>query len=450
MSWWSRTPWWVRTLAGIGAYATAVELLKRTVDLGRRRSSPRAGELPRPGTAEFVRMLARSLGTPHGTGGEAQLLSNGEEFFPALLEAAAGAKHHIHLMTYIWEDGEVSDRLIDVLVEKAKQGVEIRILVDGIGARRLPSRRLKRLSELGADVFIYSRVLSADLIHLNRRNHRRAMVVDGRIGFTGGVSISDKWMGSGERPDRFRDVMICARGRMAHVIQFMFLQLWANNRAEELVSAAYFPESDRAGGDGETVAMGETIGPASGSDAQLHYLGLAQTPAMRIQPVHRLYWLSFKAARERIWVSSGYFAPSAPIRRVLREKARAGLDVRLLLPGQHGDNPAVRWSARLRYGGYLDAGIRIFEYQPGMLHAKHILVDDEWTMVGSADVGVRAFKINHEGVLGIASFDIGRRAREEFERDFERSHEIRREEWDDRSVLRRVRQRASALLHAQY
>lgn len=435
MSWWERTPWWMRTLAAIGAYATAVEILKRTADLGRRRPQPSSHDLPAPGTEEFVRTLSRALGTPYGRGGEAHIYNNGDEFFPALFEAVADAEHHVHMMTYIWEDGRVSDRLIDLLQEKIQTGVEVRILVDGIGGWRLPRERSNRLRAEGAKIHVYAPPLSADVIHLNRRNHRRAMVVDGRIGFTGGMSISDRWLGKGDDPNRFRDTMIGVQGPMAHAVQWLFVQLWTNIARDELVGGDYFPEVD--------------MDPEGNEQAPL-FLGLAQTPAIRVQPLRRLYWLAFRAARERIYASSGYFAPDPTLRDMLKRKAREGLDVRLLLPGPHTDNPAVRWSARLQYDDYLKAGVRIFEYQPGMLHAKHILIDNSWVMVGSADVGVRSFKINHEGVLGVASDRLGRRLRDLFESDFDRSREIRSEQWRRRGAAHRVRERISALLQAQY
>lgn len=423
---------WMQVFAAVGVYATAVKLLQAFTALGRRMPPPRAPEVPEPGAPAFVEALSMMVDTPLRAGGAVQILNNGDGFFPSLLRDIEAAEQSIHIMTYIWRRGRVSDRIFGALIERARRGVEVRLMYDGIGGLFAPKKHVEALQEAGGQVAVFSPLLSSHFLHPTRRNHRRAFIIDGKVGYTGGMSIADSWQGDGNSPKHWRDTMVRVEREMALALQETFLQLWTNIRGE-ILGPAYV----------QAPVQEQYEGP-------LLHVSLSHSPAAHIHPLRQLFWFSFKAARERIYVANSYFAPDRYIREVLMEKARAGLDVRLLLPSARTDNPPVRWASHRFYDEFLRAGIRIYEYTPAMMHAKHLVVDGVWTVIGSANIDIRSFTLNQENVLGIQDEDLGRRMEALFREDFERAQEIHLDAWRQRPWWQYLRAETAALLHAQY
>lgn len=420
-------------LSSVGLYATVVTLLQLFVAFGRRMRPPSANTFPMPGSWDFMDALSAVLDTPVRRGGRVRLLNDGADFFPALLEAIRGAEHHIHLMTYIWKKSRIGDEIFDAILERARAGVEVRLMIDGIGSLMAPDRHLRALKEAGGKVAVFSPLLSSHFVHVNNRNHRRAFIVDGRIAFTGGMSVADQWVGEAGQAGDWRDTMVRVTGPMAHTVQIAFLQLWTNITGEHLIGPGYLSTPSEEEIDGDVL-----------------HLGVAHVPTVVVQPLLHVFWLSIMGARERIYIANAYFAPSRSIRKALVEKARAGLDVRLLLPSRHTDNPFVRWAAHALYDRFLEAGIRIYEYTPSMMHAKHMLVDDRWTLIGSANIDLRSIRLNLENLLGICDRELACQVEAQFADDFACAEEVTADAWRQRPWWYRLRERGAGLFRAQY
>jgi cardiolipin synthase len=268
------------------------------------------------------------------------------------------------------------------------------------------------------------------LSRTHRRNHRRAIVIDGAVGFTGGAAVADKWQGHARHPGEWRDTMVRVTGPLARTVQTAFTQSWTGATGQVLVGPAFFPPEEPASG------------AAAGSG--IRHVGVASSPVPDVQPLRPLYWLSFQAARERLYLASSYFVPDDQLRQAVMERARAGLDVRLLLPGEHTDAKPIRWASHAYYQELLDAGVRIYEFQPTFMHAKLLVVDGRWSVVGSANMDIRSKELNEENVLGILDPKLAHAIEQAFLADLGRSREIRAEEWRQRSWWARVLERVAA------
>jgi cardiolipin synthase len=274
------------------------------------------------------------------------------------------------------------------------------------------------------------------LTRYHRRNHRRAIVVDGTVGFTGGAAVGDKWLGSARTPEEWRDSMVRVTGPLARSLQTVFAQSWVSSAGEVLEGPAFFPREDSP--------------PPAAGGRPLRYVSIASSPASEAHPLRLLFWLSFRAARRTLYLSSSYFVPDEHLRRAVSDRARAGVDVRLLLPGEHTDAKPIRWTSHGYYDELLSAGVRIFEYQPTFMHAKVLAVDGAWTVVGSANMDVRSHELNEENTLAILDGSLARAAEASFLEDLQRAREIRLEEWRRRGAWARVRERLAGLFAEQY
>jgi cardiolipin synthase len=307
-------------------------------------------------------------------------------------------------------------------------------MLDGIGAWSAPNRRFRELEAAGGRVRWFNPFRLGKLTAFYRRNHRRAIVVDGKVAFTGGASVGDKWLGNGQDRDHWRDIMVEVHGCLAVNLQSAFTQLWVNSTGELLWGEDYFP---RTGNDAE----GQ--GPA-------RHVTVISSPAEGSHPLRVFYWTSLACARESIYLTSAYFVPDRDMRRALQERARAGLDVRLLLPNRYTDVKIVRIAGHFYFRGLLEAGVRIYEYQTTMMHTKALVVDGRWSIVGSANMDIRSKELNQEAVIGIADRDFGRQLQDTFFADLRHSREIRLHEWKQRPLLARALERIVVLFEEQY
>lgn len=273
------------------------------------------------------------------------------------------------------------------------------------------------------------------IMRFHKRNHRRAIIIDGRIAFTGGAAVSDHWLGDASSPGQWRDTMYRLHGCVASNIQSAFTQLWASCCGEILVGPHFYPLDQAADG---------------GAEALSRHVNVISSPAADSHPLRKVFWLSVRAARERIYLATPYFTPDENMREVLADRARTGVDVRVLAPGRHTDAHFVRYAARSYYDELLEAGVRIYEYQPSFLHAKLLVVDGKWSVIGSANLDVRSKELNQENILGILDDGFGRQLDEIFLADLEKAREIHLEEWRSRSVKDRVLERFFELFSEQY
>jgi cardiolipin synthase A/B len=373
---------------------------------------------------------------PVRRGGHAELLDNGDAFFPALLEAFAAAERSINVMVYIWEPGTVSDMMFDALVARARQGVQVRILLDGLGGIRCPADGIERLREAGGTVATFRPPQFGKLLRFHRRNHRRAIVVDGLVGFTGGMAVGDKWLGDARDPSEWRDSMVRLTGALAENLQSAFAEAWAFSTGEVLTGDSFFPEEVAADNDPRR--------------ASVRSVGIISSPGSEEHPLRLFFFLTFLAARRRLWVATPYFVPDKHLREVLKQRARAGVDVRLLLPNELTDAWPIRYASHSYYADLLRAGVRIFEYQPTFMHAKTVVVDGLWSVVGSANMDIRSKELNEENVVGILEEEFGGELERSLEADFAKAREIDRTAWRRRGLGSRILERLSVLFAEQY
>ena len=325
-------------------------------------------------------------------GNEVVLLRQGAVAFNALEAAIDGARHHIHLVYYIWDTDRTGERLRDALTRACGRGVEVRLLLDDVGSRSARQGFFQALLTAGGQVERFLRVnpLGRQLA-LNNRNHRKIMVVDGETGFTGGMNVGDVYAGLGE-PWRDLHARIC--GPVVHSLQEVFCQDWYHASGDDLVSAAYFP---RLAGSGNVWAQLLTSGPAD----------------ERWRAIHTLLFAAINLAQQRVWIETPYFVPDPPIVMALQTAALRGVDVRLLLPGR-SDHPLVLHAGRSFLDELLAAGVRVFELQGAMPHAKTVTIDGIFSTLGSANMDQRSFRLNFEANL----FFYGAEIAGELERDF--------------------------------
>jgi cardiolipin synthase A/B len=429
-------PWWVLLFFGLGVLALVSVLVGLFLSVGRRPPELGAPGLPGVESPAFLDAVAGAAATSVHAGGRVELLENGDQFYPALLTAIGSARRSVTFLAYIWEDGEVSARLLEALGDRARRGVEVRVLLDAFGAALAPRDGIKALEAAGARVGYFRPVRFGMLTRLHRRNHRRAIVVDGTVGFTGGAAVGDKWKGAARTPEEWRDSMVRVTGPPARTLQGHFAQSWAGVTGQVLAGPAFFPAE---------------TGVREPVDASpLRHVGVASSPSPEAHPLRLLFWLSFQAARQRLYLRSSYFVPDEQLRRAVVERARAGVDVRLLLPGEHTDAKPIRWASHGYYDELLSAGVRIYEYAPTFMHAKLLVVDGRWAVVGSANMDVRSKELNEENALGVLDGRLAGEIERSFLADLERSREIRLEQWRERGLWRRALERVASVFAEQF
>jgi cardiolipin synthase A/B len=383
-----------------------------------------------PDSGAFVGYTAGVLDLPVHRGGTATILQNGDAFYPAILEAIRDARETVNFEVYIFESDEVGRRFMDAFKERARAGVEVRLLVDWFGGLKLKKRHREELEQAGVKLARFRPLALRNLVRIYRRTHRRAIVVDGRVGFTGGAAIAKKWDGDVGNRHQWRDSMTRVTGQLVTGIQAAFATNWVYCTGELLAGPRFFP--------------------ARAVEPGICGLSVVSSPSDAEQPIRLLFWLSFRNAQRRIWISNSYFIPDVQLRQVVMDRARAGVDVRILVPGDHTDAVPVQLAGRSFYEELLAAGVRIFEFQPAMMHAKTAVVDDGWAIVGSANMDERSMELNEENVLGIADPAFARSVADGLARDFERAREVKLDEWRRRPLWQRALEKCAKVLIEQY
>ena len=425
----SALPWWAWTLMVIGVIAI-VGVIGALFLPDWPSDAFTMGLKADPGSEKFVEWTSAYLNSPILQGGQVTILQNGDEFYPAMLEAIRKAEDSVNFEVYIFEPDEIGRQFMDAFKERARAGVEVRLLLDGFGGIKMTKRYRDELQEAGVTVSRFRPFGLRSLVRFYKRTHRRAIVIDGRIGFTGGAAVSKKWKGNVRNEHEWRDSMTRVTGPMVAGIQSAFATNWVYCCGEVIAGPRFFPTLQRS------------PGPCG--------LSVGSSPSDAMQPIRLLFWVSFINARQRLWICSSYFIPDERLRGAAIERARSGVDVRILVPGNETDAVPVQAAGRSYYEELLSAGVRIFEFQPAMMHAKTIVVDGAWSIVGSANLDERSMELNEENVLGIADKDFARSIERGVTADFARSQEILLEEWRKRSIFRRGMERFWKILIEQY
>lgn len=363
-------------------------------------------------------------------GNHLDVLTDGEAFYPAELEAMRRATRSIHIEVYIFWGGRVADQFTEVLTSKARAGVEVRLLVDGFGSAGLGlrRRRLRRLRAAGCQVSFYHPFTPRLFDKINIRTHRELMVVDGQVAFVGGAGIADHWLYP-SRGEAWRDMMIRAEGPSVTALQGVFAEDWLEASGKALTHPELFPPTGVSGDIEGLVINSSTRGRSS-----------------QTQVLHRLLLVS---ATRSITIVTPYFLPDEGVRSEIVGAARRGVQVRILTVGVHTDLPLLRAGGQRVYGELLEAGVRIFEYEPGMFHVKMLIVDTLWAVIGTTNFDNRSFMINDEVNLAVPDEGFSKRLLADVEADLTRSQEIVLGEWKRRSWPGRLWEQASRLLERQ-
>jgi cardiolipin synthase len=422
-------PWWIWTVIILGVMAL-VGVIGALFLPDWKQPDYQLGTDAEVGTEAFVEAAAALLNNPVYRGGEVTLLQNGDVFYPAMLEAIRSATDNITFEVYIFEPDEIGRRFMDALIDRARGGVEVRLLVDWFGSLKFRQRHRDELARAGVQVQVFRPFSLRNLVRIYRRTHRRAIVIDGRVAFTGGAAISKKWAGDVRNPHEWRDSMTRVTGPLVSGIQSAFAVNWVYCTGEVLTASRFLPP------------LAPGTGPRS--------VSVVSSPSDAAQPIRVLFWLSFAHARRRLWICNSYFIPDPRLRKAVVDRARQGVDVRILVPGNHTDAIPVQFAGRSYYEELLAAGVRIFEFLPAMMHAKTVVVDDAWSVIGSANMDERSMELNEENIVGIADPAFARAVADGLERDFARSREVTLEEWRRRPVWQRGLERLAKVLIEQY
>lgn len=388
-------------------------------------------EIPSVETEEFVQTLSWALTLPIESGENPLVLNNGDEFLPSLLEAIDTATESINFMTYIWAKGSMSDQVLGHLTEQARKGVAVRIMLDSVGSGvLLPKEKFKDFTEAGGKVAVYHSLELGHLTRYHKRNHRRAIVIDGRLAYTGGIGIADTWLGNAEDKEHWRDMMFLVQGQMASRIQGAFAELWTGTTGEILSGEKFYPE---------IIPQTKNV-----------YIPLSSTPSPDTYLLEKFITMSLHGAKKQIYITTPYFLPDPEMNDVLIEKAKGGVDVRIVVPNKYNDLKTVRHASQYMYEDLLKAGVKIYEYQPTFIHSKYIVLDGVWSIIGSANMDNRSRMLNAENLLGVQDRTFGEALVTVFENDEQNSKEITLNEWQKRGLGQRILEITSRKFVQQY
>jgi cardiolipin synthase len=378
---------------------------------------------------QFQRSINVLLGPPLIDGNRVETLLNGNQIFPAMLDAIDHAQKSITFETYIYWSGRVGKRFADALAARSRQGVHVHVLIDWVGSSKIDSSFLDTMRDAGVEIEKYHPPRWYTLNKLNNRTHRKLLIVDGRVGFTGGVGIADEWDGNAQDQDHWRDTHFRVEGPAAAQMQAAFVDNWMKVTGGVLDGPDYFPAIPGTAGELAQVFKSSRDG---GSES-----------------MHLMYLLSTVAATRSIDLAMAYFVPDDLARDALIDALRRGVKVRILLPGPITDTEVLRKASHEKWGALLQAGVEIYEFQPTMFHCKVLVVDGLWSSVGSTNFDNRSFRLNDEANLNVYSREFSERQIAIFNDDLKRSRRISYEEWQNRPWSERVTEKVEALIDSQ-
>jgi cardiolipin synthase A/B len=366
----------------------------------------------------FLYTIQSTCQAPLHHGNFVEVLTNGSQYFPAMLNAIRGAQQSINMELYIFQPGEVADQFIAALSERARHGVVVTIVVDAIGSFSLWGRPVRRLRKAGCRIASYQRFRWYALARLNNRTHRELLIVDGRVAFVGGSGIADWWMFPGKHERAWRDTMARVEGPIVAAIQGVAAENWLECCGEILTGPEYFPELD-------------TVGDATA-------FVVKSSPSDRATSSRVTFQLLMEGADHHVRISTPYFLPDRALRRALVAVAKRGVTLTVVVPGTRTDQRWVRLASRRMWGTLLEAGVRIFEYRGTMMHAKVLVVDGLWSVLGTTNMDNRSFEHNDEVNVAICDADVATRLLADYQRDMLDSEEVTLDRWRRRPLWEKI------------
>lgn len=406
--------------------ALIVAIVYVNLSAGERRVTHEIPHLYPVDDPQFFRAMGMLLGPDITRGNQARELVNGDQIFPAMLEAIRKAEKTILFETFIYWSGEIGKELADALAERARAGVKVHVLLDWVGSIKVDRGMLQQMKDAGVEAHMFHPLRWYNLGRINNRTHRKLLIVDGRIGFTGGVGIGDPWSGNAQDADHWRDTHYCVHGPVVAQMQSVMLSNWSKTTGYILHGPDYFPELEPVG---DQMAQMFHSSPNGGSES-----------------MQLMYLIAITASVKTIDMASAYFVPDEMARTALVAALKRGVKVRIITPGKHTDQKQVRHASRSLWGDLLEAGVEIYEYQPTMCHLKIMIVDGMLVSVGSTNFDPRSFHLNDEANLNVYDRGFAARQTEVFEQDLKRCKRITLQAWQARPALEKARERVTALL----
>jgi cardiolipin synthase A/B len=354
------------------------------------------------GSAEFRQSAGSLLGPNFVAGNHVTTLVNGNQIFPAMLGAIRSAKRSINFETYVFWNGQIAREFTDALVERARAGVKVHAIFDAQGTNKMGLDNLGRLREAGVDVVKYHSIFWLDVRRYNNRSHRKLLIIDGRTAFVGGVGIADEWTGNADSPKHWRDNHYKVTGPVVAQLQAAFMSNWLKTRGDVLHGPDYFPPLETTGS----------------------YLAQAIRSGARNENLDLMYLLAIASAQRTLRIENAYFLPDDLIRKELIAAGKRGVKIEIIVPGKYIDQKLVRAASRRQWPDLLGAGIKIYEYQPTMVHVKLMIVDDTFVSVGSGNFDNRSIRLNDEANLDVLDRDFAAKQTHLFEADKRQGREV--------------------------
>ena len=376
-------------------------------------------DLPSNDSERYLQVLEALADAQVNRTGSLEVLTNGSSFYPAELDAIRNATRSVNIEAYIFQKGEIADHYVSALAAKARAGVRVNLVLDAFGSAGTTKRYLAPLIDAGGRIGCYNGPTWHRLMHLDNRTHRELMIVDGQIGFVGGAGIADQWYSERKGHPRWRDSAVRIEGEAVCNLQATFAENWLASMGELLTGEAYFP-SIKNENPLVSMVVNSTPTPGGGTRARI------------------LFQLLLASARKSISITTPYFLPDKSMMKELCGAVQRGLRVRILVPGRKSDHIVTRSTSRAGYGELLKAGAQVYEYQPAMIHAKVLCVDNLWVVVGSTNFDNRSFGINDEVNLAIRDANVALRFENDMACDLEQSREISLQEWLHRPITERA------------
>lgn len=414
-SWYQRKPWRVTfKVLAIALAVTAIGLFIAQDDEVLRLTAPLDA-----GDPAFIDYAAALTGSAVTRGDTARMLVNGDAIFPPMLDAIRRARKRINLESYIYGKGSIADEFTRALADAARRGVRVQIIVDAIGASDMPEEHVNTLESAGGEVASFNPPTIWGFEEVNYRSHRKILVVDGEVAFTGGAGITDHWVGNADSKEHWRDTQFEIRGPAVRLLEAAFYENWIETH--HAVTPVLDPPPPPAAGD--TAALVVWSSPAGGASA-----------------IKRLYLLSLAAARRRVLITSPYFVTDPSIMWSIEQARARGVQIRILVEGDVTDAKPVKFASRHAYERLLAMGVELYEYQPTMMHAKTMVVDETWSMFGTANFDNRSLELNDEVNVAMRDRGLVAALASTFEADIKRAKVLTLDEWRKRGLLERTRE----------
>jgi cardiolipin synthase len=367
---------------------------------------------------EFEALLPSIVGLTQSSlekGNQIELLQNGDQFFPRLLQDIAAARQSVHIESYIWWKGAICDQLATAMAKKAREGVEVRLLVDASGGHKMDDKLETLMLDAGVRLERFHPIRFSNIGRLNNRDHRKMMIIDGHIGYIGGYGFAEEWTGNGQDKDHWRDTGLRVRGPIVNRLQAAFSENWIEETGEIPAGEKYFPHLEAAG-------------PTT---AHLAYT----SPTGAVSSVQVLYYLAINAARREIIIQNPYMLPDQDALKALEAAVKRGVDVKVMVPATTStDSPIVQHASHHRFGDLLRAGVKIWEYKKTLLHQKVIIVDGVWSCVGSTNFDRRALELNDEVSMGVLDRNLATQLKAAFADDLRYAEPRSLDQWSHRGL----------------